>query len=415
MATLNNNQIVDVLRNAYAQSTGKKTFVNNYDIIGTGSEEEPQYPKGSNVPISSLDLQNIIDTGNDESVLGSKEQFTKGLINVLIGRWYTDASYRSSYKDVFFKNEQEFGGIVSMVSVEVPDVRENSAWKNLSNGTVVGTYEVNLPIVEEQFYGKSTSWSLPITITGEQLDSAFKDANALSEFVNYIFLVIDNKITQHIEDLDNMNRNNFIAEKLNNATTGVQKINLVDVYCTETSKDSMTVEEYLTDGDALRHGMSIMNEYSKYLRKQSTLFNTAQKTRFIPQDRFVFQLLNKFKLACEREVLTDSFHTQYAELQDRFDVVPYWQRMTDGSNDLTFDVVSSIDVKSASDGTESSYSGIVGFMCDQWAIIHTMIKQRIAHQRFDIDDLDLYEYQFVDRRMNNLTMNALVFTLEDVE
>lgn len=417
MATLNNNQIVDVLRNAYAQSTGQTTFKNFYDIIGTGSAEEPQFPKGSDVPISLLDLQNVIDTGNDESVLGSKEQFTKALVNVLVGRWYTDASYRNSVQSPFFYNEEQFGAIVSMVSVDVPDVRENTAWKNLANGSTIGTYEINLPIIEEQFYGKTTSFALPITITGEQWDSAFHNANELSELINYIFMVIDNKLTQHHEDMDNLSRNNFIAEKLNASASsgGVQKLNLVAKYCEENGINSMTAEEYMNTGKALRHGMSLMNEYSLYLRKQTNLFNTARKVKFIPQDRFVFQILNKFRLACEREVLTDTFHEQYAELGDRYQAIPYWQGVVDmdGENELDFDTVSSIHLKTASDGTVSNYSGIVGFMCDKYAIVHSLIKQRVAMQHFDMENVNLYEYQFHDRRLNNLTLNALVFTLED--
>lgn len=417
MATLNNNQIVDVLRNAFAQSTGSKTYKNFYDIIGTGSAEEPQYPAGSDVPISSLDLQGIIDVGNDDSIIGSKEQFTKSLINVLVKRWYTDASYRSEINSPFFYSEEEYGAIVSMVSVECPDVRPNNAWKNLENGTVIGTYEVVLPTISETYFGAQTSYALPITISREQLSSAFNSEGELITFVNYIFLVIDNKLAQHHEDMDNMCRNNFIAEKLNAASDvgGVQKINLVERYCKENGIDAMTATEYQNTGLAIRHGMKTMNLFSGYMRKQSNLFNIARKTKHVPADRFVFQVLDSFKLSIDSFVLGDTFHQQYVDLKDRFQTLPYWQGFTADASDeeLSFEAVSSINLKSASDGTVSTYSGIVGLMVDKFAIIHTLIKQRVAMQHFDIENVDLYEYQFHDRRMNNLELNGIVFTLED--
>jgi hypothetical protein len=58
-------------------------------------------------------------------------------------------------------------------------------------------------------------------------------------------------------------------------------------------------------------------------------------------------------------------------------------------------------------------SGIVAFMADSWAIMHTIRKQRIGEQYFSIEDVHHYEYQFVDAYMNNLNMPAIVFTLQD--
>ena len=412
--TLNNNQIIDVLRNAYAQTTGRTTYKNAYDIIGTGSEVAPQYPAGSDVPISELDMQGIIDAGNSAGVFGSKEQFTKGLVNQIVKRWYTDASYRSSYKDIYFVDEARFNGIISMVSVDVPDVKENSAWKDFKTGDKIGCYELAIPVVEEQFYGLTSSWALAISLTGEQMDSAFRDAEGLAEFVNYIYLVVDNKLTIHIADLDRMNRNNFIAEKLNHASTGIQKVNLAELYCKENGVKSMTKEEYLNTGVAVRHGMSMINKYNKYLSEPSTLFNTAGKEKFVPSDRFVFTLLNDFKIAADREVMSDAFNTEYAKLGDNFQVVPYWQRVIDADGGkLTFDQVSSISLKTASDGTVSNYSGIVGLAVDKWAIMHTLIKQRVASHYFELEDVTHTEYQFVDRRINNLTLPGIVYTIED--
>ena len=89
--SLNNNQVAGVLNEAFAQATGSKE-------------------------IGQLTLQEIIDTGNDASIIGSKEQFTKALVNVLTRNWFTDTSYRSSYVDPFFQDSEQFGAIMQMIS-----------------------------------------------------------------------------------------------------------------------------------------------------------------------------------------------------------------------------------------------------------------------------------------------------------
>ena len=92
-----------------------------------------------------------------------------------------------------------------------------------------------------------------------------------------------------------------------------------------------------------------------------------------------------------------------------YESVPFWQGFgTAGA----FSDISSIDVELGSDGTAVTKEGIVAFLCDKWAILHTIRKQRIASRNFDPEGLDMFFYQFRDQYMNNLTMNAIVFVVE---
>ena len=108
--TLNNNQIATVVNAAIAQATGASA-------------------------VATMDLEGIIDAGNDASVIGSVEQFTKSLINVLIKNRFTDSSYRSQYTDPFFEDSEKYGAIIQAISVEVPQVKESSAWQDFGTGS----------------------------------------------------------------------------------------------------------------------------------------------------------------------------------------------------------------------------------------------------------------------------------------
>ena len=392
MATLNNNAVAAVLNEAIAESTGAEA-------------------------VSTLDLEGIIDAGNSSDIIGSVEQFTKSLVNVLVKNWYTDTSYRSQYKDLFFQDSATYGAITQMISAEAPEVEESSAWKDFGSGigqtSTVGTYTVHVPVVSTQYYGKSVSWQLPITITDEQWETAFQSASELSSFVNYILLVVDNALICHMENMDAMNRNNFMAEKIayaaSNGATGIHVINLVQLYQESLAiQSNMSVEAYMNSADGLRHGASTINLFKGYFSKMNTQFNTAGKKRFTPDDRLVIQIVDAFWNAYNRVAQADTFHNDLTALPN-FQSVPFWQ----GSNTYAFDEVTKIDVETSSDGTAVEQSGIVAFMCDKWAIIHTIISKKVKAKVFEPENLTNYYYQFNDRYMNNLTLNALVFTLED--
>lgn len=384
---LTTTQIDSIVNDAYRQMTGKDT-------------------------LSAEDLSNFSDTGVAD-VQALRSQFTGKLLNVIAKNWYTDSSYRSSYKDVFFEDSSRFGAITQMISVTVPEVKENSAWKSFTSGvSTVGNYTVYLPVVDTKYFVKSEAWALPITITGEQWDTAFKSREALDDFVSYIFMVVDNALVQHMEDLNGANRNHFIAEKINadndSSVGGIHVVDLVANYVADKGiTTALSVEDFMNSADCLRFAIEQIGLYIGYMQKQTALFNTDGKVRFTPKDRLVVQLLDYFVKRLDTVARSTTFHNDLVELP-YYESVPAWQNM----NSLSFDNLSSINIK-LSDTVTIEKAGICGLVADKWAIIHTIKSQRVASQHFDIEDLTLYEYQYRDQYMNNLTMNAVVFVVDD--
>ena len=387
MATkLSNTQIKALVNASYGQMTGSSD-------------------------IAELDLSAFCDNGTND-LTGERERFTGALIGVCTKNWYTDTSYRSEYFDAFYEDNERFGAIMQTIHAKVPDVIDNSAWKDFVSGTTtVGQYTVYLPIVSTKYYTKSTSWALPITISWEQWDTAFRNESELSSFVQYVMMMVDNALIQHMEDMNANNRNNFIAEKIlaskNVAVKGTHVVDLVAEYVKEkgitvaTSRNSL-----LNDREFLVFSSSLMNKYIYYMRKQTALFNTEGLVRFTPEDRMVCQILTDFETRMSTIGYANTFHDEYIKLPFH-QSVPWWQN---GGN-LSFDDVSSIHVKTENGSTDTS--GIVGLLCDKWAIIHTIRSNRVGSQNFNIENLTHYEYQHRDSYMNDLTMNAVVFVMND--
>ena len=359
-----------------------------------------------NSEITVEDLTKAIDTGSAE-IGNVREPFTKALIAILTKNWFTDTSYRSEYTDPFFVDSMEFGLIVQAISVTVPEVKDNPAWQTFTSGTSkVGEYTVYLPVVDSQYYTKTSGWSLPITISWSQWSVSFESMERMNEFVNYVLMMVDNAIIQHREDMNNANRNNYISERLLQVD-GIGKIDLVAEYVAEKGiTQPLTVKQALNDNEFLRFSIRKINKIYNLFKKQTSLFNSAKKVRFTPTERCVIQLLEDFDSRIKTSLMADTFNAEFLKLPN-YGTVPFWE----GVGNTSFDDVSSIKVTSKSGTTERS--GIVGFISDKWAIMHTIKSERVASQFFDIENLTIYSYQFVDQYMNDLTQNGVVFVLND--
>ena len=385
MATLSNSQIKTLVNTAYAQATGSTNIE------------------------TQLDLSAFTDTGADATAL--KENFTKALLGVIAKNWFLDSSYRSEYSDPYFEDYEKFGAITQAISIIAPTVKDNTAWDSFVNGSsTIGTYVVNIPEVQATTFSKSVSWAIPVTITNEQWNTAFHSESELNTFVATIFMVIDNALLQHMEDLNAANRNNFIATKYNFQTTvnkGVQVFDLVKSYVKDKSiSTALTVEQFLNNSECLKYSIEQLQLYMGYLTKQSSLFNMAGVVRFVPKDRLVVEMLDYFEKRLTVLEISNTFHDDLVALP-LHRTVPCWQSMAD----LSFDGLSSINVKTA-DGDIVKLSGIVAIMGDKWAMAHTIKSDRVGAKYFDIEALTQYEFQHKDMYMN-LDMNSVVFILSD--
>jgi hypothetical protein len=395
---LNNNGAYSLLQAAYEQVLGE-------DAIATE------------------DLSAFVDKGAAYNTLIAnnawKDQFTKALLNQCVKTFYLDTSYREEYKDPFYQDSRRFGAIVQMVSAEAPEVQASHAWQNFVSGTsTVGTYTIFMPQVSTAFMGKSTSWELPIAITDEQWDTAFKSEAELEEFVAFIFMTVDNAIVSYLETASDMNRNNFIGEKIAYAAsvgaTGVHVVDLLAAYIAETGDRSITTKEgFMADDKCMRFAAETVDKYVGYLSKMSELFNIEGKKKFCPKSRMVCQILQHFYSRMKTVSYADAYNLDFVKLNG-FDAVPYWQGFGHDANGLVdFDEISAIKVKTAS-GDTVSQTGVVGFLADQYAIMHTILQQRTAVTRHDPEALTQYYHQFRDQRINNLGQNAVVFVINDV-
>ena len=381
--------------------------------------------------VDTITLDDFADAGVAyESLTVARDKFMKALIDQTVN-FYTDTSFKAEYDDPYYVESRRYANIVQMLSAQAPEVQESHSWKNLApvwnsetssyDKVSIGTYEVNPPIVDTSYYTKSVSWELPIAISEEQMTDAFKSGDALRGFVDYIFVVVENALIQHRKDMNAQNRNAFIADKILYAGSvgakGIHVVNLLTEYNSQRSKNISTVAAFFADPAATRFASAQLELYAKYLREQSTVFNTKGLPKFVPQDRLVVEVNSYFENALNETSYNDSYSRELISLPG-YRSVPSWQGfgVTDGLASTVagaFDQVSKIDVSVAAGDVEKS--GIVALMADKYAIMHTIRQERVAAQYFEMEDVTLYAYQNRDQYMENLGQNAVVFTVEPPE
>lgn len=378
--------------------------------------------------VDTITLDDFADAGVAyASLTVARDKFMKALIDQTVN-FYTDTSFKAEYDDPYYVESRRYANIVQMLSAQAPEVQESHSWKNLApvwnSGTSsydkvsIGTYEVNPPIVDTSYYTKSVSWELPIAISEEQMTDAFKSGDALRGFVDYIFVVVENALIQHRKDMNAQNRNAFIADKIlyagSQGAKGIHVVNLLTEYNSQRSKSISTVAAFFADPAATRFASAQLELYAKYLREQSTVFNTKGLPKFVPQDRLVVEVNSYFENALNETSYNDSYSRELISLPG-YRSVPSWQGFGVTSELAStvagaFDQVSKIDVSVTAGDVEKS--GIVALMADKYAIMHTIRQERVAAQYFEMEDVTLYAYQNRDQYMENLGQNAVVFTVE---
>lgn len=378
--------------------------------------------------VDTLTLDDFADGGVAfDSLSMGRDQFMKGLIDQ-ISNFYTDTAYTDEYQDLYYVDSARFGSIIQAISVKAPEVEASHSWKNLApvynssthqyDKVTIGTYDVTPPEVVTSYYTKSNAWELPISISEEQITTAFKSGEELRNFVDYVFIVIENALLEHLRTLNDASRNAYMAEKIlyagSQGAQGVHVVNLLTKYNAERGGNLATVDAFFADPAACRYAAAQLQLYEKYMRQQTTLFNTKGLVKFCPKDRLVLEVNSYFENALNETAYSTTFHDELVALPN-YRSTPAWQGMgvTDAlasTEAASFAETSKIDVSVATGDVNKS--GIVALMVDKYAILHTIKQDRVASQYFSPEDLWCYWYQHKDMYCQNLGQNGIVFTIE---
>lgn len=360
-----------------------------------------------------VDNGGLIALGN--IVLGSNDT-KNNFLNALtdrIGRTIVSfREYHSHFPDIE-RDSIEWGNILQKLKIAMPDAEEDQSY-NLVQGGTVDQYKINKAKVNQLLFTTETPWQTHITVHLDELEKAFVSAKDMGIFISGMFGEVQNRIELAMENLSKNCVNNYIAElELSRTQSPNRKIKLLTEYKNNTGVDHTTEPlNALDDENFLKYFVRRVNSISTTMEYMTNgMFNSAPDgsqtsndyTRHTPKSEQRLMLFIDLVNALKTDVNSKAFNMEQVAIDIPFQTVPFWQSL---------DSPTGINLKTAS-GAASSVSLVMGFLYDREAL--GTYKKKYQSLTSPVNAAGKYYnvfYHMIEMYFNDLTENAVFFTLE---
>ncbi len=305
-----------------------------YDFLNTAIDAI-----GHNVTVT--DTQGVVDFGktlisDDNAQL--RDNFFKKLIDRVGRTVIEDRKYIGSRLGIR-KEPFEFGAILQKIYVAPMQARKNNSW-DLTDGQRVPVDVVYKAQVEVTIFNAIDTWEVPITITREQIKSAFLNEQALGAFISALFAKVEDSLAVMYEQIETYAFATMIANALHatddeghsflkvNLYTICDRLDLIGA----SNEVSSTFEYNSHKAEVLRKIIQVINKYSLLMTKMTNVFNSAEKDRFTPQDRQRLVMHNDLYTAISTVLKADTYHRDDLMIPNAI-TVPYWQSFANEFDD----------------------------------------------------------------------------------
>lgn len=356
--------------------------------------------------ISVVDGGSFTALGDDVlSSTTNKENFMNALVDRIGRTIFSVRNYRAIDTGIV-KHPFEYGCILQKIYVELPDAKPNNAWeigKDEYKSEFAPVIKAN---IKQKLFNKINTWEIDCTIPDYMLRTAFTSAEKMGAFISAIFVAMDNRMEQALENSIDITRSAFIARKINGAKP-CGAINLLHEYNTLTNA-GLTVDSCLRNTDFLKWCASELSKWVKRMARMSVVFNEEGYQRHTPYENLVVNVLQDFASATTAFLQADTYHKEMVSLP-KYSEVPYWQ----GSGEsFAFEDTSKIDIKLSDDVTVTK-SGIIAVMYDEQAMGVTMNDRRSTSERNNKDEYTDYFNKADIGYFNDMSENGIVFFIEE--
>lgn len=358
------------------------------------------------------DLRNIVEvgtqltTGNND-LTNFFESYGKKLIDKVGRVVIVDRTYKSTAPDIT-RDSWEYGSIMEKIRVSANELADDVTW-SLNRGDAPEQYEYQPATLSAKYFDSLDTFMTQISLPEKTLKSAFTSAEAMGRLIAAIENRVAMKISISKDNLIRRTVNNLIAEKI----AANKEINLLAMYNTGRATP-ITAAEALTSKDFLKFAVFNIMKYKKMIEEPSVLFGEEDYVNFTPSAFMKLIMLDTFVQSSEMYLESDTFHNDLVSLGSGYQTVPYWQ----GSGtdlEFSFDTISSINVKTASNGTAVNVTGVIGVLFDRDAAAVCIEDGEVTSKYAAKGRFYNYFHYWNARYMNDLAENVVVFTIRATE
>lgn len=373
-----------------------------YELVNTTTKETL-----GEETIVNEDLSNLVDIGEAIFNASAVENYTKTLVDHIGKMVFVVRKYTGSAPSVLM-DSWEYGSVLEKVRAELPEAQENESWE-LESGTSYDESIFVAPRVSAKFFNKRVTFEVQMSITDEQMKSAFSDANQMNSFVSMLYNEIDKTLQVKTDELVMRTINHHIACTLQDGDS-VRACNLLELYNADHEDAPLTADTCLKNKDFIRFVAYTLKLYASRMAKLSRLYNIGGTAKFTPRDYLHLVMLSDFKVGADIYLQSETFHNELTALPTA-EEVPFWQGSGTG---YAFDDISKIDVKTAQ-GDTVEQTGIIACMFDREALGVSNFKRHVTSKyNARAEFTNLWYKQFAGY-FNDLDENFVVFYVADGE
>ena len=253
-------------------------------------------------------------------------------------------------------------------------------------GLSVDQWKIKKPdILQTNFFGSSV-YADSVTITEDQLESAFRGPDELGSFLSMITLNISNKLELSRETIARGLCANLIASLVseNNTQRVVHLLTEYNTLCGLTGGDALTASTvYQPDNFApfMKWVYSRIAAISDLMTEHSEMYQTVVNSKHIlrntPVQKQKIYLLSQARHQIDARVLADTFHDSYLRYAD-VESVNFWQSIKTPDTVKCKPTYTHTDGTAKTPGSAVTQANVFGIMFDEDAMGYALLDRRIV-------------------------------------
>ncbi len=316
------------------------------------------YGQGNLEKIDTSSLNSVFDYVNSEAI--NKTTFLGALFSTISNRIYTTRAKEHKALPIW-RDETQFGALLLKVYVAPIAPEDNEAFV-AENGLEVSAFKVAFADIKSAYIEKSQTWQLPLTVTDEQLATAFSSESQMQAFYEEQYVTLDNSMKESLFVMEKTLLNTFMGIKIN-AGEGINAINLLAEYKAINPASTLTASNCLTDATFLKFAGRQIDKHMSRMGDLQNLYNTEGFVRHTPKDSLAVVFLEDYASSNKTYLESDTYHNSLVSLPG-YHELNFWQ---DCGTSGSFAEVSAINIQ-LKDGTTVSQSGIIACVFDEYAV-----------------------------------------------
>lgn len=332
--------------------------------------------------LAQLDLSNIASLG--DYIIQSGQNGTNDIIfGKLVDRIGRTVIANRLYNNKFsFLSMDPFtyGYVLQKIHVDTFAPRTSGKYYSGSDPDTeqFGQYT---PSINVTLFANSNAWEFAMTVTEQQIKSAFTDESTLAAFISGLFMAMDTSVTKSLEECARGVLADYIGElytaqaAANTASeTLINAVNLIQKYYSETGK-TVTTSSAWYDADFLRWCTSFFLDEKRMFGNLTVLRNSKGLEKFTPEEGLKFIINGKFADNIKRFMMSDTYNDELVSL-DGYTEIDYWQGMGSGSVADRCKIIAKLtSIASGTTHNTVELSNVIGVMYDNFALGVTLYER----------------------------------------